>query len=129
MARKKTSRRSFITKSALASFAAMVGSKIVFGENLPEGLTPVGMAESADSKFVPGKSTKLKVLTDQPWEAETPPHLLDPETTPSDLFFVRNNGLAPTEFNLDTWTLTIDGESVHKTRTFTLEELYTSFEH
>jgi sulfite oxidase len=129
MTRKKTSRRSFITKSALASFSAMIGSKIVFGENLPEGLTPVGITETTDPKFVPGKSTKLKVLTDQPWEAETPAHLLDPETTPADLMFVRNNGLAPTEFDLETWTLTIDGESVDQAKTFTLKELYNSFDH
>ena len=126
MSNKKSSRRKFIKRSALAAFSAMIGSKIVFGENMPDGLLPVG---TTGPGTVPGKSAKLSVLNDQPWLAETPAHLLDPEITPADLMFVRNNGIPPAEFDLEKWTLTIDGESVVKPKKFSIKELYTSFEH
>lgn len=131
MSNKKSSRRKFISKSVLATFSALIGSKIVFGENFPEGLVPVGLPASSDPKLVPGKSKNLHVLTDQPWVAETPAHLLDPEITPNDLMFVRNNGIAPTanEINLQKWTLTIDGESVLQPKIFSLKQLYTEFDH
>ncbi len=43
----------------------------------------------------PGKSDKLVVLGERPLVAETPEHLLDDDTTPTDKFFVRNNGMIP----------------------------------
>jgi len=129
MSNKNSSRRKFITKSALAAFATMLGSKIVFGENMPEGVAPIGLEDIGSGDVVPGKSKELIVLGNQPWNAETPPHLLDDEITPADLFFVRNNGLPPEKFDLEKWTLTIDGESANQSKTFTLKELYTTFKH
>ena len=96
---------------------------------MPQGLEPLGLMPDAGGSFVPGKSKLLSVLNSQPWNAETPPHLLDPDQTPNELFFVRNNGIPPTEFDLDKWTLTIDGESVEKTKVIALNELYNRFEH
>ena len=65
----------------------------------------------------------------QPWNMETPAHLLDDKVTPIDKMFVRNNGLLPAELNADTWTLTIDGEAVPNPKTYTLKELKTKFKH
>jgi len=129
MSNKNPSRRKFISRTTLAAFSALIGSKIVFGENIPEGINLLGLPETGDGEFVPGKSKELIVLGSQPWNAETPPHLLDPEITPADLLFVRNNGLVPEKFDLENWTLTIDGESVNKEKTFSLKELYTNFKH
>ena len=129
MHQKDDSRRKFISKSALAVFTAVIGSKIVFGENLPEGIEPVGLMPDSDQDSIPGKSSKLSVLNNKPWNAETPPHLLDPEVTPSELMFVRNNGIPPENVNVNSWTLTIDGESVKQKKTYTLQELKTKFKH
>lgn len=123
------SRRKFISKSTLALFTTMVGSKIVFGENFPDELEPVGMASPGDEETIPGKSERLKILNNKPWNAETPPHLLDPEVTPADLMFVRNNGIPPQDVDLNAWTLTIDGESVKGSKTYSLQELKSKFKH
>jgi DMSO/TMAO reductase YedYZ molybdopterin-dependent catalytic subunit len=121
------SRRSFITKSALALFTAAIGSKIVFGENLPQDMEPLGMQDGGDSKLIPGKSNKLKILNDKPWNGETPVHLLDPEVTPANLMFVRNNGIPPVDVDVNNWTLEITGESVKQTKKYTLQELMQKF--
>ena len=42
------------------------------------------------------KHPDLVILNDRPINAETPAHLLNDPITPSDLFFVRNNGIPPT---------------------------------
>ena len=78
---------------------------------------------------LPGKSPELNVLNDRPINAETPAHLLDDDLTPNDLFFVRNNGIPPTVVDLNSWTLTIGGESVINTRTFSLQSLKDNFTH
>lgn len=123
------SRRKFISKSTLALFTTMVGSKIVFGENFPDELEPVGMSSPGDEETIPGKSERLKILNNKPWNAETPPHLLDPEVTPANLMFVRNNGIPPQDIDLNAWTLTIDGESVKGSKTYSLQELKSKFKH
>ncbi|MDA7803586.1 sulfite oxidase [Crocinitomix sp.] len=129
MESKKDSRRSFISKSAIAAFTALIGTKMVFGENFPEELEPIGLQDPTESETIPGKSDQLTILNRKPWNAETPAHLLDPEVTPANLMFVRNNGFPPENFDLDSWTLTIDGESAKQKRTFTLKELYENFTH
>ncbi len=129
MNNKKNSRRNFISKSALAALTAVVGTKIVYGENFPTELEPIGLDEVVDPEKLPGKSEALTILNRKPWNAETPPHLLDPEVTPANVMFVRNNGIPPTEFDLDNWTLTIEGEAAAQQKTFTLKELYDNFTH
>jgi sulfite oxidase len=129
MENNKDSRRSFLSKSALTAFTALIGTKIVFGDNFPAELEPIGLEGSSTSDAIPGKSDQLKILNSKPWNAETPPHLLDPEVTPANLMFVRNNGIPPENVDLDSWTLTIDGESVKQKKTFTLKELKEKFTH
>lgn len=129
MEEKNKSRRKFISKTALAAFSTVIGSRIVFGNNFPEAIEPLGMTDAGDTAMVPGKSPLLKILNSKPWNAETPPHLLDPEVTPTDLIFVRNNGIPPVDVDLENWTLTIDGESVVSPKAFTLKELKEKFKH
>lgn len=126
---KKDSRRTFLSKSAIATLAALVGSKVVFAENFPNELEPVGLQPDQVKDKLPGKSDQLKILNSKPWSAETPPHLLDDEVTPAHLMFVRNNGIPPEEIDVQKWTLTIDGESVVKPMTFGIKELMDDFDH
>jgi DMSO/TMAO reductase YedYZ molybdopterin-dependent catalytic subunit len=125
----KTSRRKFISKSSLALFSAAIGSKIVFGENIPAEVEPIGLDNGINQKTIPGKNDQLKILNDKPWNAETPVHLLDPEVTPASLMFVRNNGIPPVDIDIDSWTLEIDGESVKQPKKYTLKELTQKFKH
>ena len=56
---------------------------------------------------------------------ETPAHLLDPDVTPNDLHFVRNNGLVPEmaeKGDAQGWKLVIDGE-VNTPLELTLDQL------
>jgi len=75
------------------------------------------------------KSPEMIVHNDRPWNIETPVHLLDDEITPIEKMFVRNNGIMPTDLDPETWTLTIDGESVPNPKTYTLNELKSKFKH
>lgn len=126
---KKESRRRFIGKSALATLSAFVGSKVVFADNFPDELEPIGLENNGQKDRVPGKSVELKTLNSKPWNAETPPHLLDDDVTPAHLMFVRNNGIPPENIDVQKWTLTIDGESVNKSMTFGIKQLMDEFEH
>ena len=69
----------------------------------------------------------MTILNDRPINAETPAHLLDKPLTPNNLFFVRNNGLPPTDPDTDAWTLTIGGESCEKKKTYTINDLKKKF--
>jgi sulfite oxidase len=124
---KGISRKGFITKSALATFGALLGSKIVFGENMPADLAPIGLADVDLPATLKGKHPGLIVLNDKPWNMETPPHLLDDDVTPADKFFVRNNGQMPPPPQVAAWTITISGESVPKKTVLTLAELKSKF--
>ena len=122
-------RRGFLGKSGLAAMSAVIGAKIVFWENMPEGLIPAALAQSPEPFRLPGKHPGLTVLNDRPINAETPAHLLDNKITPADRLFVRNNGHPPPleTIDLDKWTLEIAGESCQKPTTFTLPELKSRF--
>jgi len=129
MKKNNINRKEFITKSGLTIAAAIIGSKIVFGENLPKDMEPVAVEENSFEGAIPGKSKELIILNDKPWNGETPPHLLDPKITPADLLFVRNNGIPPTKVDPKTWTITIEGESAKTTKTYTIDELKSKFKH
>ncbi|MEO0779509.1 MAG: sulfite oxidase [Bacteroidota bacterium] len=124
-------RRGFLRRSARSAMALALGGPLVFGEHFPAGLIPAGLAHREDDFALPGKHPDLRVLNDRPINAETPPHLLDDELTPGELFFVRNNGLPPAINTIDPqkWTLRIDGEAVRRPRTFSLPELQAQFTH
>jgi len=74
------------------------------------------------------KSDALVVLGEAPFVAETPASQLDDDTTPTDKFFIRNNGLTPARaHDPDRWTVTIDGE-VQNPLALTLDALRARFE-
>lgn len=70
----------------------------------------------------------MVVLNDKPWNIEAQAHLLDDKITPNAKMFIRNNGHVPENIDAASWTLTIDGESVRKEKTYTLSELKSKFE-
>ena len=120
-------RKKFISSSILAAVTTFVGSKFVLGQN---GSNKKKIKKSiSDDKIITGKHKDLIILNPKPWNAETPPHLLDEKITPANRLFVRNNGIVPDDVNINDWTLTIEGESVKKTKTYTLEELKSKFKH
>jgi DMSO/TMAO reductase YedYZ molybdopterin-dependent catalytic subunit len=123
----KNSRRGFLRNSALTAMGIALGGKMVYASNFPAGMIPAGLANSTEAFSLPGKNSGLIVLNDKPINAEAPPELLDDELTPNDLFFVRNNGIPPTDIDVNKWTLTIEGESARQKKTYTLADLKSKF--
>lgn len=118
-------RRGFLKKSALAALAGLVGTKVMFAENIPAHVTPLALLGDQ----MDGKDPGMTVLNSRPLNMEAPAHLLDDKVTPVSKMFVRNNGLPPVEESIDPskWSLTINGESVKQARTFTIAELKRRF--
>ncbi|WP_019529204.1 sulfite oxidase [Dasania marina] len=119
-------RRGFL--SGLGAMGALLGGEIVFGRYMPAGLIPAAFAETTEAFTIPGKHPGLTILNDRPINAETPVHLLDDAITPADKLFVRNNGIPPVNPDPQSWSLTIDGESVLKSKTYSIAELKAKFE-
>ncbi len=117
-----TKRRDFIKKSSLAAFSAALGVDIVFGRYLPPGLVPIVFdQDDFFSKFKKDKG--MVILNDRPWNAEAKAHLLDDQITPASRMFVRNNGLIPQDININTWSLTIEGESALRSKSYSISDL------
>ncbi len=138
------SRRGFLKNAGLAGMGAAVGGSIPFAAMMPAGLVPAAMAQPAQQPQagpaaaadkgpkvlkMDGKA-ELAVLGDKPLVAETPAHLLDDDVTPTDKFFVRNNGLTPDPASMPSdpkaWKIKIDGE-VNSPMEITLGDLMTRF--
>ncbi len=119
-------RRGFLKKSVLVSLASALGTQVAFADKMPTHYTPLILE---DGELPAGKDKNLIVLSDRPWNVETPPHLLDDAVTPADKMFIRNNGNPPAAVDLKTWTLTIEGESARSKKVFTLQDLKTKFKH
>ncbi len=102
-------RRGFLKGAGLAAMGAVVGGLIPYHRHMPAGLIPAALAETAEDFAIEGKEG-LVVLNDRPVNAETPAHLLDPDVTPIERFFIRNNGVPPEDASADGWTFTVDGE-------------------
>lgn len=118
-------RRDFIRKSTLATFSAMLGADIVFGKKLLKGYVPVALQQNTPQSLF-GKHAEMRTLNDRPWNIEAQAHLLDDEVTPEDKMFIRNNGIIPKP-DASNWTLTIEGESVRQSKTYTLADLKSKF--
>lgn len=132
-------RRGFLGGAGLAAMGAAVGGSIPFAANMPGGLIPAAMAQDKPAApaapaakgptylSFPGKSDKLVVLGEKPLVAETPEAMLDDDTTPTDKFYIRNNGQIPEMAkDADKWKITIDGEVNNKLE-LTLGELKAKF--
>lgn len=117
-------RRDFLKKSTYSTLLGLIIPNVPFAQKTPQILTP------AEGVLPDWKNKELIILSDKPWNVETPPHLLDDKITPVEKMFIRNNGLIP-EGNIDinTWTLTIGGESVKTAKTYKLKELKEKFKH
>ena len=122
-------RRDFLKSSIMTSLGLLIGTNIVFSNNFPKGLLPIGVLDGTLPPGLIGKSDKLIILNDRPVNAETPAHLLNDELTPNNLFFVRNNGLPPNNVDVNKWSLTFEGESVKNKKTFSIEDLKSKFKH
>lgn len=118
-------RRNFLQKGLL-SIATVLGSKVVFAENLSANDKLIGETVFFD-KLPEGKHSEMLLLNDRPLNLESPAHLLDDEITPEDKMFVRNNGNLPENIDAQKWTLEISGESVNNKKTLTLQDLKTKF--
>ena len=116
-------RRGFLRGAGLAAMGALVGGFIPFHRNMPAGLIPVAFAQS---EGIAGKDG-LERLGDRPLNAETLVHMLDDAITPTNRHFIRNNGTAPTNVDVNNWSLTIDG-LVDKAMSFSIEDLESQFE-
>lgn len=117
-------RRGFLRGAGLATMGAMLGAAIPFHRNMPSGLIPVAVAQGAGK--IEGKDG-LTILNDRPMNAETPPHLLDDDVTPTARHFIRNNGGVPDKTDAAGWTVTVDGE-VNSPLKLTIDELKSRFE-
>ena len=122
------SRRGFLRKAGLVAMGTALGAPVAFASYMPSGLIPAGLLDLPQGARIPGKHPDLVILNDRPWNVETPAHLLDDPVTPADRMFIRNNGLVPESFDLDTWTLTIEGEAVPKPVSLSLKDLRSKFE-
>lgn len=119
-------RRKFVQNSVLGSMAAIIGVEIVYGHTMPSGYQPLGVQDPDPFKLF-GKDEGMEVLNDRPWNIEAKAHLLDDPITPNRCMFIRNNGLIPENIDASKWTLTIDGEAVSESKTYTLQELQSKF--
>lgn len=122
-------RRGFLGGSGLATMTAMIGAPIAFAEFMPGGFVPQAFAQAAkEPKLLKmdGKA-ELVVLGDRPLVAETPAHMLDDDVTPTEKFYIRNNGQTPEAAkDADAWEITVDGE-VTKPLKITVGELKKRF--
>tara|TARA_R110000868_G_scaffold4211_7_gene26498 strand:- start:27264 stop:28484 length:1221 start_codon:yes stop_codon:yes gene_type:complete len=119
-------RRDFAKKASLSMFASLIGAEIVFGSNMLEGYSPLALQDPDPFRLF-NKNKDMVVLNSKPWNIEAQAHLLDDKVTPNSSMFIRNNGLVPEGIDVKTWTLTIDGESVEKSKTYTLADLQSKF--
>ncbi len=120
-------RRRFVGSMSLLAMGNLIGAPIVFGNHMPSGYLPLGLQDPDPFKMF-DKDEEMVVLNDKPWNIEARAHLLDDKVTPNKFMFIRNNGKIPENIAVDTWTLTIDGESINQKKTYTLKELKTKFE-
>ena len=119
-------RRGFLKKISLGTLSALLGADIVFSETMPVGYLPL-VLQDKDPGDVFGKDKEMMVLNKQPWNIESPAHLLDDKVTPDSKMFVRNNGLVPENISAKDWILEIGGESVYEDKVYTLDHLKSKF--
>ncbi|GAA3655813.1 sulfite oxidase [Flavivirga jejuensis] len=119
-------RRKFIRNTLLGATATFIGTEIVFSSSIPKNYTPI-IQQDPDLYKLFNKDKEMTVLNDKPWNIEAKAHLLDDKITPNKYMFIRNNGIIPQNIDASKWTLIIDGESVFKPKTYTLQDLKTKF--
>lgn len=137
------SRRGFLKGAGLATMGTAIGATIPFSANIPAGLVPAALAQATNTPPTSAGADKgpkllkmdgkaeLTLLGDRPLVAETPAELMDDEVTPTEKFFVRNNGLLPDAAKMPSdprmWKFKIDGE-VDKPLEISLGDLTARYE-
>ena len=116
-------RRTFLKTAGLASTGLLLASVMPF-QRRPLG--GVFLPAFAGDTIIAGKE-ELTVLQQRPLCLDTPAHLLDDPITPLERHFVRNNGIPPSESDIESWAIEIHG-LVERPESFTIEELRTTFE-
>ena len=119
-------RRNFVKKVSIATVSGIIGAEIVYGLKMPDNYSPLALQDPDPFKMF-DKDAEMVVLNDKPWNLEAQAHLLDEKVTSNKSMFIRNNGLIPENINVDTWVLTIDGESVTNKKSYTIQELKSKF--
>jgi len=120
-------RRNFVKKTLLGTITTVFGLDIVYGALLPEGYDLLALQNPDPFKMF-DIDTGMEVLNDKPWNIEAKAHMLDDKITPNKFMFIRNNGLIPENIDIKNWKLTIDGESVKQSKSFTIAELKSKFQ-
>ena len=121
------SRRDFLAKIGKSALLASLG---IFGAGceavdqglLGRGLTPIALV---DARAAGLPKPDMLVHSENPFNGEFAPALLDDDVTPIARHFVRNNSGVPAravERDLRGWKLVIDGE-VHKALTLSMDDL------
>ena len=119
-------RRKFISSTSLAGLASVIGAPIVFANNITEDY-PLLALQDVDPFELFKKNKQMVVLNDKPWNIEAQAHLLNDVIKPNSAMFIRNNGKIPEKIDAKNWKLVIDGESVHQSKTFSLQDLKSQF--
>ncbi|MCF7568591.1 sulfite oxidase [Sabulilitoribacter arenilitoris] len=119
-------RRHFIKNTVLGTTASILASDIVFSSAIPSGYVPIAFQEP-DPYTLFGKDKEMTSLNNKPWNIEAKAHLLDDKITPNKYMFIRNNGIIPKNIDVSKWVLTIDGESVTKSKSYSLADLKAKF--
>ena len=109
--------------TALAGLGVFgAGSDAVLNGLFGRGLIPVASAESQHDLL---PKPDMLVHSENPFNGEFPPDMLNDDVTPTDRHFVRNNSSIPDRAKsreLQGWKLTIDGE-VHRTLALSMDDL------
>lgn len=119
-------RRSFIRKSGFTAMASVAGMPVVFSSTAPQGYQFLGNKDP-DPFSLFDLDNEMLVLNNRPFNIEAQAHLLDDKITPNEKMFIRNNGIRPKNIDESSWTLTIDGESVINTKSYSLDDLKQNF--
>ena len=120
-------RREFLAKIGKGALLASLG---VFGAGceaadrglLSRGLLPIVLVDAQEAGL---PKPDMLVHSENPFNGEFAPHLLNDNVTPTERHFVRNNSGVPERAvtkNLRGWKLVIDGE-VHKELALSMEDL------
>ncbi len=117
---KHQDRRSFLKLS-------LGGLPVIYAHSIPVGINLLIEDDPALFSGMKGKHPDMVMLNDRPLNAEAPAHLLNESVTSAERMFVRNNGLPPSDIDLDKWTLVIEGESAEQRIELSLQELKSNF--
>lgn len=122
-----STRRDFLAKIGKGALFASLG---IFGAGceavdrglLGRGLMPVALLDAQEAGL---PKPDMRVHSENPFNGEFDPHLLNDDVTPTERHFVRNNSGVPeraVKRDLRGWKLIIDGE-VHKELALSMEDL------